>query len=960
MKDQTGARVYSASCVLLCVVLGSASGSAFSQQQTEIKSAAYLGDWLSAQPAVLSGVAQPQASSGGTDLYSAGMQWDTGNEVKLQEYRRQVLLTELQYFNGGRSTEARQGLYDLVASRPATGRVILWNSDPRWLQANPKADPILQPGDKVVIPQRPDTVTVILENGSLCTVQYLAGAESLHYVRSCAPDVAADIAWVAQPDGRVQADRNGWWNEARQDPPAPGAWIWAPDVRRRWPKDVSKRIAEFFATQGPSGTDAQSGELRPAPAVLSAPGDGVPVAGKSRDLPLTSGDWGDIGVLQTPSARMAEAGEASVSLSYVNPYARLNFMFQPLSWVEFGFRYTDIRNHLYGPPGLSGTQTYKDKSIDAKFRLWSESRYVPQFAVGFRDIGGTGLFSGEYFVANKRFGDLDWSLGLGFGYLGERGDLPNPLEVLSSKFKTRPVDTGSGTLSYKSFFRGRPSLFGGVQYQTPLDGLILKLEYDGNDYKHEPFGVNLDARLPVNVGAVYQLNKNLDLSVGFERGREAMIGVAFHGNLSKLATVKVNDPSPPPISTLSPQGGQPADWASTAAAIEAQTQWRVVSIQKIGSSVQVVFDDPAGFYVKDKINRVAAILHRDAPTDVQLFKLVVEIQGLPVTTYAVQREQWVASETRYLPPVNHQEAIAYGPPPSEGAIASRPEVYEAPPKRLSIQFGPGYQQNVGGPNGFILYAVSADLNAEYRITPKTWIGGDLSYRLFDNYDKFTYNASSELPHVRTDLRQYETTSRINVPFLQLTHVGKIGSDQYYSLYGGLLEPMFAGIGAEYLYRPWGSPLAIGLDVNEVKQRGFSQQFSLMAYHAFTGHLTAYWDTGWEGVQINVSVGQYLAKDKGATLDISRRFQNGVSIGAYATKTNVSSAQFGEGSFDKGIYVLIPFDAILPRSTGGVANLRWDPLTRDGGAMLQRQYPLYDLTDYSDKRRLWYQPSDDSK
>jgi len=67
------------------------------------------------------------------------------------------------------------------------------------------------------------------------------------------------------------------------------------------------------------------------------------------------------------------------------------------------------------------------------------------------------------------------------------------------------------------------------------------------------------------------------------------------------------------------------------------------------------------------------------------------------------------------------------------------------------------------------------------------------------------------------------------------------------------------------------------------------------------------------------------------------------MGAYATKTNVSAQQFGEGSFDKGIYVSIPFDLMLPRSTLTRASFVWDPLIRDGGAMLSKRYSLYSLT-----------------
>jgi hypothetical protein len=75
------------------------------------------------------------------------------------------------------------------------------------------------------------------------------------------------------------------------------------------------------------------------------------------------------------------------------------------------------------------------------------------------------------------------------------------------------------------------------------------------------------------------------------------------------------------------------------------------------------------------------------------------------------------------------------------------------------------------------------------------------------------------------------------------------------------------------------------------------------------------------------------------------------VGAYATKTNISAATFGEGSFDKGIYLAIPFDALLGRTTGYMAPLRYVPVLRDGGQMLDRAFPLYDMTDLRNPRTL---------
>ena len=51
----------------------------------------------------------------------------------------------------------------------------------------------------------------------------------------------------------------------------------------------------------------------------------------------------------------------------------------------------------------------------------------------------------------------------------------------------------------------------------------------------------------------------------------------------------------------------------------------------------------------------------------------------------------------------------------------------------------------------------------------------------------------------------------------------------------------------------------------------------------------------------LSSGRYLAKDSGLTINLSKSFKTGFTLGFYATKTDSFSFEFGEGSFDKGIY-----------------------------------------------------------
>ena len=78
----------------------------------------------------------------------------------------------------------------------------------------------------------------------------------------------------------------------------------------------------------------------------------------------------------------------------------------------------------------------------------------------------------------------------------------------------------------------------------------------------------------------------------------------------------------------------------------------------------------------------------------------------------------------------------------------------------------------------------------------------------------------------------------------------------------------------------------------------------------------------------------LAGDKGVTLDLSRRFNNGFTLGVFATKTNLSAEEFGEGSsFDKGFY-FFPYHKCFLLMILDWKYFFWlHPLTKDGGAML---------------------------
>lgn len=886
------------------------------------------------------------------DDYPLGLVWQVPSEEAAQSKLKSELLKELLANKG----EAQGRLHDWIAEMPVTGRVPVSIVDADWLSANPNHDPVIRTGHHVVLPKRPHTVTLLVSNGMRCQLPHVAGKMAMDYVRSCVEGDAkkVDWAWLVQPDGKVSRTGIARWNSQKQDQLAPGARLWIPFRDDRWADDLSVKLATFLSTQGVARDDMKEPDSIRHEAELTST-----AAGNDRffDLAVTANDWGGAGLMQTPSARMFALSHGSMTWSQTYPYTNLNFFLQPMDWMEVGFRYTSVSNRLYGPR-IAGNQAYKDKSIDLKFGLIEESAYIPQVALGLRDIMGTGLFSGEYIVANKRSGQFDWSLGLGWGNVGGRGDLQNPLGLISRSFDTPRNFDGSvvgegGTFSLSNYFHGPTALFGGVQYQSLWEPLILKLEYDGNDYQHQAQSNNLSQNSPWNVGAVYRIGDGLALTLGFERGNTFALGITLQADLKKMTTPKLDDPVQLPVSTLS--SPRYAIGEATAKEIESQTGWTVRSVERNASEVRVNVDNADSTYWGEHVGRASAVLHRDAPQTIKGFSLVYRQHDMGLVEHRVDRETWVQQMTQPLPPSRQLDALTVHSLDHNGSAG---EYLYAGAKR-TFRFEPDLNLNysLGGPDGFVLYQFSAEAKAQWDLREDTWMQGGLQYGLLDNFDRFRYTAPSNLPRVRTYIREYLTSSKLTMPNLQLTHVGKLTENQYYSGYAGFLERMFAGVGAEWLYRPLGSPLAFGVDINRVKQRDFNQDFGLRPYQVDTGHGTLYWDTGWSDVLAKLSAGRYLAGDAGVTVELSRIFQNGVRMGGYFTKTNVSAQQFGEGSFDKGIYVVIPFDAVLTRSTGRIGNILWKPLIRDGGAKLERQTQLFEMTKLLDGRALQYRPAE---
>ena len=236
-----------------------------------------------------------------------------------------------------------------------------------------------------------------------------------------------------------------------------------------------------------------------------------------------------------PNARLFEAGDVGINYASFNPYNRISVVASPFSWLQASYSYTEIKNRLYSDNyEFSGNQTLKDKGFDIKIKLLNETTIIPQVALGFRDIGGTGLFAGEYLVFSKFYQNVDFSFGAGWGGLSD-GRYKNPLTLISNNFKDRTSIGGlGGELKLDTFFKGKEiGLFGGFEYFIPnFFGARIKVEYDSTNFNEEG-GNKFFPKSRLNYGFTFPISKFTNITFGRIKGNEFAFSFSVNGNFGR-------------------------------------------------------------------------------------------------------------------------------------------------------------------------------------------------------------------------------------------------------------------------------------------------------------------------------------------------------------------------------------------------------------------------------------------
>ncbi|WP_424813318.1 YjbH domain-containing protein [Roseococcus sp. YIM B11640] len=702
------------------------------------------------------------------------------------------------------------------------------------------------------------------------------------------------------------------------------------------------------------------------------------------DVPATGSNFGRVGLLEMPNARFRPDGtiETGVALRRQRNFWFVNF--QALPFLETTFRFSDRLN------GTTGRGTTTDRAFDVKLRVWEENAWRPALALGLQDVIGTGLYQGEYIVASKRFWSLDTTLGMGWGRLASGNDIENPLGYSSERFLTRPRQVGrGGTAQLNGLFRGPyAGIFAGIEWSVPpiptpfgeIEGLRAKVEYSSDALRDERGGypartTNLrgEAASRFNAGLEWQPNRHVNLGLSYVHGTDLLLRASLRLDPFNPPDLPRQPPPPlaprpgeadtPPAPPSAPgwlarigaalagyegvwrRGQEDGDGAAT---LNAEIATRLFPALREAGFLPIALDihgDEASINVSggryrtlaQVTGRVVRAAQPYLPAHIERIRLVWERDGAVVARLVTLREAF-ENLTRAQ---GSAEEILHATQLLPAWDEASPSAFRSAPPRFSWGIAPTLNLQVGDAQHALRWQAGAAVGGRLDLGWNIGIAGSVAQAIAGNLDG-GLPSDSQLPHVRSDFARYARTDSPTIPALYLERMWNPARDVYARVTAGLLEPMFAGISGEVLWRPFDRGFAVGLDVNYVAQRDYRQTFGMLGYSVATGHVSLYADLPVWNLYTVLRGGRYLAGDWGGTIEVGRRFDSGIEVGGFATFTNVSASQFGEGSFDKGIYVRVPFD-FFGIGSRNRASLNIRPVQRDGGQRLSVDNALWDVS-----------------
>ena len=629
-----------------------------------------------------------------------------------------------------------------------------------------------------------------------------------------------------------------------------------------------------------------------------------------KSFSFSQNTFGQIGYINIPSAYNSAEGYFGLALNRNEPDRRVSIFASPFSWLDANLFYVDITGKSYG----SGfNQSYKDKGFS--FKISSPAKiFGHKFALGMNDIAGTGYFNYEYIVASNNFYNLEYSFGLGWGNFSNGIKTSNPLIKIDESFRSRSSGTRlrGGAFDLNNYFSGKDSsLFFGAKYRLNNRNKLF-LEYDPLDTSRINYP---EPKYKFNIGYERDID-DLSVKISFIRGSNLNFQFSYVTDFlahrqNKNPIIRSNNSSYSKLQealALNDMGLMKVE--ETKESLRITTRQSKYHNQK---DVNKIIFHNAKLLAKNKdyievvyksydMNVYKGKFNNDSEFYTENLDADLITKGL--------KDKYIVNEK--FPIINQTLS-----PRIRNFIASREAFY----------------------HGGLL--IEHDLSMLLR--ENVQIISNLKYSLYDNFDNLIYPPVDTYPNqVRSDVKKYlnNLNSGISVGRFELNSFHQFRDNNFFRLSVGIFEEMFGGSGIEYLYYPQDSLVGLGFEAYYVKKRAYSLN------HKFLNYENTFFRSNFQliepktGINLKLSYGEYLAGDIGYTLELSRLFSNGVEFGVFYSDTNVSPELFGEGSFDKGIKLTIPFSFLSDNNSLG--KYTWRPLTKDPAALLVKSIDLIDM------------------
>ena len=612
---------------------------------------------------------------------------------------------------------------------------------------------------------------------------------------------------------------------------------------------------------------------------------------------------GVIGLVNMSTARFYDESSYGFTLYNGDPDQKITMTSFPYDWMEASFFYTNIQGKSYC--GLDYdpvcNQDYKDKGFNFKIRLKEEGIF-PAIAIGINDIAGTGFYSSEYIVGSYGINNIDFHLGLSWGTLnGSKNSFKNPLGSIDSQFYDRPSATedNGGQFQPSRYFSGeKASPFFGISYALNSK-ILIKLETDNT---LTPGQVGYEkAESNYSFGIDYAVNKNFSIGIASERNNYLSAKFVYKNNPKEFVKKYQYKKS----ETIKPQ--------------DDKYKKLIKNIENNGIGVNKIIESA---------DAIGLELTQFTHTNLDIIEEIIASASIDS---GVNKE--IKTDLRIA---NLQAKTDF----DEDFLNNSKILYERKgSRRFYTSNGLVFRPFLASREEFFKGALLFENNSEYLIQDNFFFSSNIKYSIADNFDDLTIPPVNTYPaQVRSDIKDYlrNIDEGIIIGRAQLDYHITPKKNHHLMFTGGILEEMFSGFGGEYLYFKSNSNYAIGFEIFNVKKRDYKMRFGTQDYENTTHSLNFYYrNYDYIPFDMKISYGEYLAGDEGTTFELSRSFINGTKFGVFASFTDVSSEQFGEGTFDKGIFFNIPI-------YGNFISYTWRPLTKDPGARLIRKHTLNDL------------------